>query len=231
MSNKALQAQWDVSHTVFNSFKALRELIKASGEDDVQSGAVIAAEALGAGFLISPKRYDAAIDALNNSPSFTMKTLQVTLGLDSGGLRPIFRKSSSLLQFFVVLAACKPIFVDEDVGRLFHQMLLQSELLKKYPVSAGQLVALVQQLSGHAEAIVPVDLMHNLASEIVEYMPDSGIFSPLPSSALAEILVNFFQCLSDTTVTAITISGHSNAVWLSTTLLWLLEDDVSRYPN
>src|SRR4051794_10604028 len=84
LSTKPL-AQWDVSRTAFDTFDLLRELVAAVSRDNVQPQAVLAAEALGSGLLVSPERIGDAIEALGGSKAMWLQSLEVSIGMSSGG--------------------------------------------------------------------------------------------------------------------------------------------------
>jgi hypothetical protein len=119
----------------------------------------------------------------------------------------------------------KLCFIDEECAILAFEMLRTSGLLAKYPVATSQLTRLVSQLSGHAEAIVPVDLMTEIASASDKYGPDTGVFARMDLKVLSELLVRLFESVRDESVDSITLIGHDHGVWLAASLLWLLGDD------
>lgn len=224
-NSNAPHAVLEIGGTSFNTFKALRTLITSVSQDDVQPQAVLAVEALGSIFLASADRINEAVDALGGNDSVRVENVLASIGLTSGGLRHTTRKSTGLLQFFLVCTMSKLCFIDEECATLAFEMLKTSGLLAKYPVATSQLTRLVNQLSGHAEAIVPVDLMTEIASKLDEYQPDTGVFARMNLKVLSELLVRLFESVRDESIDSITLVGHDHAVWLAPSLLWLLGDD------
>lgn len=221
------QLSWEVSQSVFSSASALKGLIAAAGHDDIQPQAILAAEALGAGLLVSSQRIPEAIEALGGGESNRMAAVKAYVGLSSGAIFRQVRQNTALIQFFALITACKPCFLDEEIGSIIFEMLQFSGLLRKWPATSTQLTALIQQFSGHAEILTPVSLMHELASTIAGRCRTPLVYHRLEASALSNLLVKVFEAMQDTTITRVTLIGHHQAVWLSTALLWLLEDQVS----
>lgn len=76
-------------------------------------------------------------------------------------------------------------------------MLTANSLIDKFPASSSQLKSLIAQLSGHAENLVPVDQMLDIASALASYSPDLEIYGRLDLTDLANVLVRLFESLSD----------------------------------
>ena len=92
MAGKAIQAQWELSHTVFKTVGMLWDLIRAAGQDNVQSQAVIALETLGAGILVSPVRISEGYEALQQNNAQVFERLGISIGLNGGGIVRLLRK-------------------------------------------------------------------------------------------------------------------------------------------
>ena len=225
------QGSWEVGHTIFSSASALKSLIAAAGSDDVQAQAVLAAEALGAGLLVSKKLIPEAIDALNGNESVRIDVAKAFVGLSSGGVRREVRRSTPLIQFFVLITACKPCFLDDEIGSIVFEMMKQSGTLQKIPASPAQLTSLVQQLSGHAESMAPVALMHNLAATMTaRNITHAEYFMRLDTTTIADLLVKIFEAMTDQSIVEITLTGDFQAMWLSTVLFWFFEGQVRHSP-
>ncbi|KAL9053367.1 MAG: hypothetical protein Q9162_004808 [Coniocarpon cinnabarinum] len=226
-NSRVLQPQWDVGQSVFGGATVLRRLIEATGAENVHPQAVLAAEALGSGIFISKHRYSEAIDALEGNKNLRIDALKALIGLQASSLKKAMRESSSLIHFFVLVAACKPCFLDEEIASIVFEMMVKSDLLSKYPVSAGQLTSLVEHLSGSAETIVPMSVMNSVASAAADHPTGRSTFERLSASTLAQFFVTLFECVREQTVTAVVVHAQVHAIWMSTGLLWLLEDEVS----
>lgn len=224
--SNTLQLQWDVGKTIFDNLSSLRNLVAAAGLDDVQPQAVLAAEALGTGILINTKRFNDAIDALGGNESLRLSEIKATIGLSSGGLRMHMRQSSALVRFFALCASLKLCFIDDEVGSLIFNMLAESNLLAKVPASSTQLSSLVSQLSGHAEKIVPTDLLEQIAQAVEQHQCKPGVYERFPITELARLFVELFEVLRDDSTRTVSLHGYCYSVWLSAALCWLLEDDV-----
>jgi hypothetical protein len=228
---KALQGrpgpQWDVSQTAFNSAGALRDLIRAVSYDDVQPQALLAAEALGLGFLVSPIRINEAIIALKGEESVKWDRFKVLVGLQSKGTIKTIRNSTALAQFFVVVTACKLCYTDVELGDIFFDIISESGVLSLFPVASSQLARLISTMSGHCDIILPINLMHDIAVAVDAYSGNYAFYQRLNNSALATLICKIFEHLRDETVEHISITGCQSGLWLSTALFWLLPDDTN----
>lgn len=224
MSDRALNPSFEIGGSVFNSLQALRGLIAATSEDDVHTQAVLAVERLGACVPVAPERIDEAVNALGGQSSVRIENLKASIGIASGGLCKVMRQSTSLIQFFVLCAACKLTILDEDCSSLMFEMMKTSEVLASLPCSAAQIMRIISQFSGQAGQIAPVDVMHEVASAVDEWNPDPDIFRRMEAKVLAELLVTVCEQMRDETVDGIVLVGHLNSVWLASSLLWLFGD-------
>ena len=175
-NNNGVINQWDIGQTAFHSADLLRGMIRALSADNVQAQAVQAAESLGFGIVVSPKRIDEAVVALGGNESLRLSTLKVLIGLNAGGIVRTTRSSTALKQFFLLMTASKLCFSESELGTLAFEMISKSGFLAKFPVAAVQLTQLIHTLSGHAEKIVPADLMHEVASEVDEYAVNTLLY-------------------------------------------------------
>ena len=119
-----LQPVWELGGTLFNTASQLRDLMGILSRSNVQSQAIIAAEQLGFGLLASPKRIDEAIVALGGNESTRLESLHVLIGFTAGELQRIMRKSTSLVQFFLCMTACKLCYEDSELGDLAFEMMV-----------------------------------------------------------------------------------------------------------
>lgn len=228
---KALQGrpgpQWDVSHTAFNSAGVLRDLIRAVSHDDVQPQALLAAEALGLGLLVSPVRINEAIVALEGGESVKWEKFKVFIGLQAKGTIKSIRNSTALLQFFAVVTACKLCYTDSELGDVFFDIISESSVLSLFPVASSQLSRLISSLSGHCDRILPVDLMHDVAVAIDACSGNYAFYQRMENSALATLICKIFEHLRDETVESISLTGCQSGLWLATAFSWLLPDDTN----
>ena len=227
LSQRNVAAQWDVGKTAFTSADRLLQLISTVTQDNVQPQAVLAAEALGLSLMVSSKRIDEAIVALGGNESTRLADFKVMIGLSSGGVVRIIRNSTALTQIFLVATACKLCYVTSEIGNLLFEMIATSGILTKFAVSSSQLAQLVYAFSGHAEGIVPVDLMHEVAIAVSTISGHHSIYQPLETKILAELLFKVFDGLRDDSVESITLSGAASGVWLTTFFIWLLPEITS----
>jgi len=226
MSDK-ITRQWDIGHTAFTSATGLRNLIQAVSVEDVQPQAVLAAEALGfsIGLRVSPELIDKAIIALRGSESVRWDNFKLLIGVSSSALINTVRTSTSLIAFFLFACAWKPCFTDSEVGDLAFQMIAESGILRKLPVASSQLCSFIKSFSGHSEALIPADLMHDLAVEINDHSPNAfELFRRATTKSLGEVLVRIFDLLMDESVDNITVSGSTGGIWLATSLFWLMPE-------
>ena len=177
---------------------------------------MLAAEQLGFGLIASPKRIDEAIVALGGNNSTRVETVGALIGLKTGDLQRIIRESTPLLQFFLAITACKPCFEDSELGDIAFKMMVQTSILKRYPVASSQLAQLIRTFSSHSESIVPVSVMREVAVAVDEHNPGPDLYLRMEPHTLAKILVYIFERLRDETVKEILLSGYSHGVWLAT---------------
>jgi len=88
----SFQGQWDVAKTSFDTVGQLRELIGIASQPNVQPQAILAAENLGYGLVVSPKRLDDAITVLGGNDSVRLESIKGTVGLRSKDLQRIMRQ-------------------------------------------------------------------------------------------------------------------------------------------
>ena len=224
MSLRPVNPSLEIGGTVFNSLNAVRGLIAATSEDDVHAQAVLAAEQLGACVPVSPERIGEAVNALGGRNAIRIQNLKASIGIASGGLCKIMRQSTPLIQFFVLCAACKVTLLDEECSTLMFEMLKTSKVLAKLPCSAVQIMRMITQVSGQAALIAPVDVMHEVASAVDEWNPSPDTFQRMEVKVLAELLTTLFEQMRDEAVDNIELVGHTNSIWLASSLLWLFGD-------
>ena len=80
------QPSFEIGGNFFKSVGALRGLIAAASEDDVDTQAVLAVEHLGACIPVAPDRIAEAYDALGRHTSKRVDNLKAWIGITSGGL-------------------------------------------------------------------------------------------------------------------------------------------------
>jgi len=224
--SSSVQPQWELSRTSFDTAAQLRDLIGIASQPNVQPQAVLAAEQLGFGLIVSPERINEAIVALGGNNSTRVEAAGVFIGLKTGDLQRIIRESTPLLQFFLAFTACKPCFEDTELGDIAFEMMVQTSILKRYPVASSQLAQLIRTFSSHSESIVPISVMQEIAIAVDEHNPGPDLYSRMEPHILAKMLVYTFERLRDETVKEILLSGHSHGVWLATFFTWLLPENV-----
>jgi hypothetical protein len=222
----SVQPQWDLGQTTFQTTRQLRDLITIASQPNVQPQAVLAAEQLGFGLLASPERIDEAVVALGGNESTRIEKLRAFVGFISGDLQRLMRQSTSLLQFFLTITACKPCYEDTELGDLAFEMMVQASILTRFPVASSQLAQLVRTFSGQAESIVPVTVMQEIAVAVAEHNPGPDLYTRIETKTLAEILVRTFETLRDSEAHEVVLTGHNHGVWLATLFSWLIPDKV-----
>jgi hypothetical protein len=219
--------QWDVSQTAFQSAGALRGLIRAVSQDDIQAQAVLAAEALGIGLLVSPALIDKAVVALGGEDSVKWENLKILIGLNSNGVIKAIRNSTPLLQFFLLATTFKLCYTDGEVGNVFFNIIARSGVLNLHPVSASQLSRFVGAFSGHCDSILPVDLLHELAVLIDARSGNPAFYRRPDNNTIADIICKTFEALRDESIQCITLTGSYLGVWIATCFTWLLPEQTS----
>jgi hypothetical protein len=115
-----LVLQWDIGSTIFRSVNQFWELIKATSQDNVQSQALLAAEALGAGLSVSDKLLGKAVDALAGQQNVKLQNMKIAVGLFSGGSVSMLRTSTPGLKAFLLITGLKMWHHDDDVGEIYY---------------------------------------------------------------------------------------------------------------
>ncbi|KAL9117416.1 MAG: hypothetical protein Q9187_006048 [Circinaria calcarea] len=229
MTGRAIQAQWELSHTVFKTAGMLWDLIRAAGQDNVQSQAVIALETLGAGILVSPVRISEGYEALRRNNAQVFERLGISIGLNGGGIVRLLRKSTPCIAGFLFITACKPCYTDSEIGAILFELMAATGLLNKIPISPLQLGQLVGSLSGYCDKICPKELYVDIAQKVAQGIVLDEIRNPLyhqlEKGTIASVFTRLFDALRDEEISKITLKGRQSGIWLVTALVWLLPPD------
>ncbi|KAL5313019.1 hypothetical protein ACEPPN_019445 [Leptodophora sp. 'Broadleaf-Isolate-01'] len=223
-SSGAVNPQWEVSHTAFSTANTLRDLIRIASKPNVQPQAILAAENLGYGLVASPTVINEAITALGGNTSVHLESIQGAIGLRSQDLQQVFRQSTPLLQFFLMVTACKPCYNNSELGDLVFHMMAKTKVLRRFPASSSQMTQLINTFSGHSEMIVPVSHMHELAVAVSAENLDMGLYDRMDPTMLAELMVCVFENFVDEAIVEMTLRCRIHAVWLATLFSWLLPE-------
>jgi hypothetical protein len=221
---QAVQPQWEVGQTTFSTVNKLRELIGIASQDNIQPQAVLAAESLGLGLVVSPKRIGEAVEALGGNDSTRLESIRAFIGLNSGNIHRIMRHSTPLLQFFLVITASKLCYTDTELGDLAFQMMIHTSVLKSSPVASSQLAQLIRTFSGQSESVVPFEVLSDIALAVDRHDPGSGLYARIDADDLAMLLIRAFENIRDEAVHEVVFKGHHHAVWLATFFWWLLPE-------
>jgi len=225
-----IQKQWDIGVTSLGTVARLQELIRAASQDDVQGQAIICILCLGSGLTIADSLIGTAVDALGGKDNIRLENLKITIGLSSGGTAATFRRSTPGVAIFLLICALKLWQNNEEVGDTLYEMAVASGVISKFPASAYQFGNVVDVLSGYATKILPVDKLNEVGSRILSKSPNrylpNGIYQPLSSRKLAEVLTRVFAGLKDSEVRRISLRGGQSGMWLAATFLSLLPGDV-----
>ena len=227
MSNP-IALQLDISNTTSLTTSSLLNIVQSASVDNVQPQAILAAEALGTKILFSTELYDPAIRALDGREHLVLERLKAVIGLNNGNVVRIFRQSTPLIGFFLSMCALKPCFTDSELGDLAFQWLAKEKILEKFPVASFQLCDLMRTLSGHAELLIPDNLMSELAREIQYFGGDNfSLYRKMSSETMAEILLQIFGLLRDLSIDIVTVSGQENGLILATLFCFMLPEDTT----
>jgi hypothetical protein len=191
-------------------------LIGIATQPNVQPQAILAAKNLGFGLVASSTRISDAITALGGSTSVRVESLQAHVGIRCNDLQKAMQQSTSLLQLFLTIAACRPCFIDSELGDLAFHMMDKTGILRRYPVSSLQMVQLVQSFSAQSETIAPSTLMHDIAVAISSQGVHRGLFDRMEPPEIAELLVRTLQGFVDQSINEVIIKGCVHGVWITT---------------
>ena len=103
----AVLKQWDIGSSVFSLKDMALGLLRAATVDDVQPAAVLAAEALESTLIVDSGLIGKAVDALGGGKSYRVENLKLQFGISSGGLASEFRKSTGLIQCFLLMCGLR----------------------------------------------------------------------------------------------------------------------------
>ena len=146
----------------------MQDLISLASKGDFHPQAVLAAEQFGASLIASPLRLAEAVDCLSGNDSAELESIGgIYVGLTSGGTKQLVRNSTALQRMFLLCSACKLCYLDDEIGSLIFEMAVGLKLLEQHPVFSYQLFQFIKQISGHCESIVPMDMMHEIASTVM----------------------------------------------------------------
>ncbi|SPJ85392.1 uncharacterized protein FTOL_11173 [Fusarium torulosum] len=229
-----VQIQWSIDNTIFKSGEVLLKLFQAARDDDVQGSAIMALEALGSSLMVCPDRLDEARAALSNTSHFqALQDALVTIGLTAGGVAYFVRKTATQgIPAFVLATSLKAFFGDEAVGNILYEMLACYCLNRKPELrcSRDQLSKVVSSLSGYTDSIIPNTTVQNLVSCLRRHSKPGddwleGAWAQPSPKQLANIYSAVYAALQKEDVDLVTLTGHSGCIIVSSTLLWLQEDD------
>ena len=223
MAANSLQTVVETGGLFVNTVGALRGLIAAASEDDVDLQTVLAIDKLGTCIPVAPDRIAEAYNALGSQTSVRVDNLKAWIGIASGGLCRMVRKSTPLLQFFVFCAACKMMLPDQECSNMVFEMMKMAGVLVETPCSAIQISRVIASFSGQAYTIAPTELIHKAARAVDREFPIEGIYRSVDLKATAELFVVIFDHMRDEGVKSAILRGHFNSVWLVSTLLWLFQ--------
>lgn len=187
-------------------------------------------EGLGAGLLIDQDRISEGIDALKGGESRRLSQLMIIIGLRNGGTARLMRESVACVASFVLAAAFKTCFTDQETGSMFYDMMKFRRVLQSVPVSRTQIERAVGAIFGFGHKIVPTELFNRVSLTIQARLAPgemSGLFLRSTLREIAEILLWIFEAFQDTNVKKITLEGHQTGVWLASILVWLLPNETA----
>ncbi|KAM0442080.1 hypothetical protein ACHAQK_004401 [Fusarium lateritium] len=229
-----VQIQWSIDNTIFKSGEVLLKLFQAARDDDVQGSAIMALEALGSGLMVCPDRVDEARAALSNTSHFQiLQDTMVTIGLASGGVAYFVRKTATQgVPAFVLATSLKAFFGDEAIGNILYEMLSCYGLNRKPELrcSRDQLSKVVASLSGYTDSIIPSTTVQHLVGCLRQHSKPGndwleGAWAQPSPKQLASIYSAVYAALQKEEVDLVTLTGHSGCIIVSSTLLWLQEED------
>ena len=229
-SSDAIQKQWDIAATSFNSVEKLRELIGVASEDNVQPQALLAFCSLGT--LVHPTSdlIGSAVDALGGTNNVKLEKFKLAIGLKQGGTAQYLRQSTPGVAAFLLLSALKMWCEDEDVGSILYRIALKSGVIDTLPASPQQFCDIVHAVSGHSRRIIPVNHMIHIGDTVLSAGIDASvmkvIYKEISNEAVANIFSSVLNGLHNSDVKRMSLIGAHAAMWLIGLLTWLFPDDV-----
>ena len=230
-NNRSLiQSQWSLDNTVFKTAGALLDLVQAAAQDDVQSQAVIAFEALGSAILPSPDRIDEGLDALRSRGRFqNLRYVKVVVGLFTNGVSQLIcRRAPQCVPAFLLVTALKTCLSDQAISNVLYEMLCQQDLLRKVPVSRSSMEILISSISGYSDTIIPGNRFENVSTAILQNIARrnhcaKALCEPDPK-LIAEIFTRTFEALRKVETQRLTIRGLIGGALIASSILWLLAE-------
>ena len=230
----SLQQQWDPTATTLNGIDRLTNLMRVATMDNVQPAALIAYQAIGTLFDVDSKLIGEAVDVLGGKKSFRIENLKIAIGISSGGVARHIRESTFEIRGFLLATGLRLHLQDEDVADLLFEILDQSGLLKRHPVSPAQLAQLVRHLDPFSSILLQsgtlvknhVSMILNKIGGLVPLRAPENIMGHLMPS-ITRVLLSAFESAKSEEIQHVTISGSYGALWVASILLWLLSDRAS----
>jgi hypothetical protein len=233
MSSPTIALQWDVGASVFATGSALANLIIAATQEDVQTQAVVAAEAIGNVMKVEPHLIGQAVATLNQGENYKINKIKLHLGLSNGGISRQLVQSPGALRIFLLISACRLVGMDSrDIGDMLFEMLVIIYGENVPLVSPDQLTRFAKSVEGHCLKIRewpsdPLKYISILSEHASQHSTQlGGMFSPLTPNKGADLFVAVFRAIREDEISQLEIKGAQSAFWIVCILCWLFPQAV-----
>ncbi|CAP70995.1 uncharacterized protein PODANS_3_10430 [Podospora anserina S mat+] len=229
-----VQTQWSIDNTLFKTAGFFWGLFRASQQEDLQSSAVLALEALGSSIIVHPDRISDGMQALSSrGQNERLGSFLVNIGVSSGGISQFIRKHAPCyVTSFLLATSLKAFLTDAEIDDVFYDMLVHQGLTKipELRCSRSQLTNAIGATAGYSDQLIPVDIVDS----VVIILRNSGLhvqdmrraFGTPNSKELARIFSLVFGSIQDEEVEFVTLEGSSNCTIIASAFLWINGDDV-----
>jgi hypothetical protein len=100
--------------------------------------------------------------------------LKLVIGFTGRRLTKALRDNIHLTASFLFTVTCSPCFIVEETGKLIHEMMALTWMLKSYPIHSTPLSQFVRTVAGYGDILdgeLPYELFSNLGRAATERLP------------------------------------------------------------
>ncbi|KIX02455.1 uncharacterized protein Z518_08396 [Rhinocladiella mackenziei CBS 650.93] len=228
--NPVVQPQIELSNSALLATHFIKSVLRACAEEDVQPQSGLALERLGQKLFVSRQVIELGREVFKRKvEKVDIQKLKLVIGLSNDGLAKAMRESISLIKAFLLVVALKICFIDEEAGRLLHNMMWSEGIINEFPLYPDQVTQFITRVSGYGHSILPFEHFNGISSKVLSSLdtPDQipALFERCDLDTLAQILTRIFDAFSNAEIVRISVEGSRTGLWLLAALSWLLPDE------